>query len=244
MIQFTQLEKPVGLTDWAYQWIKGAILNLTLAPGTQLHINNLTDEFNISRTPIREAFLRLEKDGLVRLIPRVGFFVTEITRRDLEELYEIRELLESRAIETAVNNLTDGDLQHIDNLIQASLVSVEENDAEKFLQTEIEFHTFLTNHSSNQRLISIMEGFRDLTLRWRTLSIRSSENLRLSHEEHQRVAEAVKNRDGKQANLLMGQHIRNAQDRIIQLVEHYQESNGEKEKDDNYSTTMISMNRN
>ena len=229
MNQFIQLEKPIGLTDWAYQWLKRAILSLTLAPGAQLNINQIAAELDISRTPIREAFLRLEKDGLVSAIPRVGFFVTEITRRDLEELYEIRELLESRAIEVAVNNLSDVDLQQIDNLIRAGFLSVKENDVDKFLQTEIDFHTFLLDHSRNQRLISIMESFRDLTLRWRILSLRSPENLKLSHEEHMNIVEAVKTRDGRKAGKLMSQHIRNSKNRLLQLVEHPKETNGGKE---------------
>jgi DNA-binding GntR family transcriptional regulator len=222
-----QFEKPVGLTDWAYTWIKQSILSLALAPGVQLQINNLAAELNISRTPIREALLRLEKDGLVRVVPRKGFFVTEITRRDLEELYEIRELLESRAIEEAVNNLSEGDLQKIDSLIQAGSLSVEEKDIDKFLQTEIDFHAYLVDHSGNRRLISIMEGFRDLTLRWRTLSLRSFENLGFSHQEHKNIVAAVKARDGKKAGQLMSLHIRNSQHRILQLVEHFKESNGE-----------------
>lgn len=242
MDQFKHLEKPVGLTDWAYLWIKEAILNLKLSPGIQLHINQLTSQMNISRTPIREALLRLEKDGLVRVISRIGFFVTEITSQDLEELYEIRELLESRAIEGAVNNLSDGDMKHIDDLIQAGFLSVEKKDVEKFLQTEIEFHSFLIDHSQNQRLISIMESLRDLTYRWRTLSLRSFGNLRLSHEEHKEIADAVKTRNGKKAGRLMGEHIRNAKDRILQLVEQEQESNGEKDK--NYLTPMTLMSRN
>jgi DNA-binding GntR family transcriptional regulator len=243
--QFTELKKPVALTDWAYQWIKGEILSLTLSPGAQLNINNLTEELNISRTPIREALLRLEKDGLVRVIPRAGFYVTEITRRDLEELYEIRELLESRAIEEAVNNMSDLDLKLIDGNIKGSHLSVRDKEVDNFLRLEIEFHTFLINHSSNQRLISIMESLHDLTLRWRTLSVRSLENLNLSYEEHQRIAQAVKARDSKKASQLMSEHIRNSQARILQQVENYQESrDNKKSADKNYSAKVLYVNGN
>jgi DNA-binding GntR family transcriptional regulator len=218
-----QLEKPIGLTDWAYQRLKSAILNLTLAPGTQLCINDIVTEYNISRTPIREAFLQLEKDGLVRVVPRVGFFVTDITRQDLEELYVIRELLESRAIEVAVNNLNESDLAIIDNLMQIGYKCIEERDVDKYLQAEIDFHTLLINHSQNQRLISIMESLQDLSLRWRTLSLQSFENLKLSHVEHMKIVEAMKLRDAKKASQLMSEHIRNSQERILQLVEYPQQ---------------------
>jgi len=220
LIQPTQLVKPIGLTDWAYQWLKRAILRLDLAPGSQLNINTIANQLNISRTPIREAFLRLEKDGLVHSIPRIGFFVTEITKRDLQELYEIRELLESRAIEDAVNNMSDADLQAIDCLIEAGFMGIEEKDVDKYLQAEIDFHTFLIEHSRNQRLISIMESLRDLTLRWRNLSLRPFRNLKLSQQEHIDIVTAMKSRDAKKAGELMSRHIRNSQARILELVEH------------------------
>lgn len=243
MNQLTELKKPVALTEWAYRYIKGAILSLILAPGSQLIINNLTDELNISRTPVREALLRLEKDGLVRIEPRAGFYVTEITRRNLEELYEIRELLESRAIEEAVKNLSDSDLEQIDRNIKDSWLSIRNEDVDKFLQLEIEFHTFLIDHSWNQQLISIMESLHDLTLRWRTLSIRSSENLNLSYEEHRRIAEAVKIKNDKKAGQLMAEHIRNSQARILRQVESFQgSSDSNTSTDRNYSSNVLSVN--
>jgi DNA-binding GntR family transcriptional regulator len=168
----------------------------------------------------------------------VGFFVTEITRRDLEELYEIREVLESRAIERAVNNMTADDRRQIDALIREGLLSVKEMNVDKFLQSEIKFHTFLTDHSHNQRLISILESFHDLTLRWRTLSLRSPGNLNLSHEEHEKIAKAVKDRDGKLASQLMSQHIRHAKERLLQLVEQPQVPIAEK-TDERSSATGI-----
>jgi DNA-binding GntR family transcriptional regulator len=123
LAHFQLLDKPVGLTDWAYEQIKEAILKIQFAPGTQLQIETLVAELGTSRTPIREALLRLEKDGLVRVVPRVGFFVKEFTYRDLEELYEVRELLESRAVKNAVSNLLDEDLDLIDKLLDLSVTA-------------------------------------------------------------------------------------------------------------------------
>jgi DNA-binding GntR family transcriptional regulator len=214
-----QYEKPVGLTDWAYERIKESILNLNFLPGAQLQIDHLAIQMEISRTPIREALLRLERDGLVRVVPRVGFFVAEITRRDLEELYEIRELLESRAIKDSVENLTDQDLDNIDEILRQGAAAVEENNVDKFRKAEIDFHNYLTDHSNNRRLISILESYQDLTYRWRTLSLRSEENLRLSLSEHQEIARAVRQGDAELAHQLMSEHICKARDRILGLVD-------------------------
>jgi DNA-binding GntR family transcriptional regulator len=218
LTHFPQLDKPVGLTDWAYEQIKDAILKIQFAPGTQLQIESLVAELGISRTPIREALLRLEKDGLVRVVPRVGFFVKEFTRRDLEELYEVRELLESRAVKNAVENLSDEDLDLIDQLLDISVAAVQASDMDKFLEVEIQFHNFLTEHSQNSYLISILEGLRDLSYRWRTLSLRSHESLVRSMEEHLCIARAVRNKEAELASQLMAEHIRNARERIMGIV--------------------------
>jgi DNA-binding GntR family transcriptional regulator len=218
LAHFQQLDKPVGLTDWAYEQIKEAILKIQFVPGTQLQIESLVLELGISRTPIREALLRLEKDGLVRVLPRVGFFVKEFTSRDLEELYEVRELLESRAVKNAVENLSGEDLDLIDQLLEISVTAVQASDVQKFLEGEIQFHNYLTQHSQNTYLISVLESLRDLSYRWRTLSLRSHESLVRSMEEHLVIARAVRNKDAELASQLMAEHIRNARERIMEIV--------------------------
>jgi DNA-binding GntR family transcriptional regulator len=207
--------KPIGLTDWAYETIKELILTLKVAPGTQLQIETLADQMGVSRTPVREALLRLEQVGLTQVVPRVGVFVTGTSKRDLEELYELRELLESRATQEAAQSLSDEDLDHVDRLLEESKTAVEKGDVEKFLEIEIAFHSLLTEAARNRRLISIMDGLRDLTYRWRIISLRSQENVRLSLIEHQGIAQALRQRNGSKAGKLMGDHIRSARERMI-----------------------------
>lgn len=179
----------------------------------------LAEQMGVSRTPVREAILRLEQDGLTQIVPRVGVFVTGISRRDLEELYELRELLESRATEEAAGRLTDDDLDHIDRLLEESKEAVKQGDVERFLETEIAFHNILTEGARNRRLISIMDSLRDLSYRWRIISLKSQENVRLTLIEHQDIAQALRKRDGPQAGKLMGDHIRSARERMIKEID-------------------------
>lgn len=180
-----------------------------------MQIETLADQMGVSRTPVREALLQLEQDGLTQVVPRVGVFVTGISKRDLEELYELRELLESRATEEAAQRLSDEDLDLVDRLLEESKAAIEKGDIEKFLEVEIEFHNLLTEGARNRRLISIMDGLRDLTYRWRIISLRSQENVRLSLIEHQGIAKALRQRDASKAGKLMGDHIRSASERMI-----------------------------
>ena len=209
--------KHSDLKDWAYDVIKEAILAFQFAPGVQLHIQELAKQMDISRTPIREALLRLENDGLVRAVPRVGFFVTEITRSDLRELFELRGLLEGYAAQEAASLLSDDDLAHMDRLFENSVSAVERGELKEFLEAETALHTFLIEHCGNSRLIQVMESLKDLTYRERILSIESLDNVRESCVEHQAILDALHKRDGALAGERMRVHIRNVKRRLLQF---------------------------
>jgi DNA-binding GntR family transcriptional regulator len=219
MITRADILKPTALNEWAYEKIKADILSLRLAPGEQLNIENLTEQLEISRTPIREAILMLERDGLVNSVSRVGFFVTEITEQDLKDLFELREWLECQVAQKAASRLTDADLERIDHLIQASIPAVEKGDLDKFLDVDIELHNLLLERANNRRLIVMMETIRDLTYRERALSVKSPENIKATLVEHQELAAALRNRDGVEANRLMKKHLGAVRDRVLQILD-------------------------
>jgi DNA-binding GntR family transcriptional regulator len=211
--------RPSALSDWVYTTIKDAILHLQFPPGIQLHVDELADKMGTSRTPIREALLRLEKDGLVRTVPRVGVFVTQITRNDLKELFEIRQLLEDYAVKSATPLLTEEDLAYMERLWEENVNAVELGDRERFLRAEIGFHTYLVDRATNRHLSAIMESLRDLTYRERVLSMQSEDNLRNTLTEHRRILDALHKRDAELAGSLMAQHLGDARDRILQLLD-------------------------
>lgn len=214
----TGLVRPAALTDWAYQTIKNDILNLIYPPGAQLNIETLAGQLAISRTPVREALLKLQADGLVQSVSRVGFFVAEITEQDMEELFELRILLECHAAEKAAPRLTDEDIETVDRLTAQCLSSVEKGDMVSFLDADTHLHTLLMERAENRRLIAMMETLRDLTYRERTLSVRSPENVHETLKEHQRLAEALHQHDGALASQRMGEHLNAVRDRVLAVV--------------------------
>ena len=222
-----QTQRPAALTDWAYETIKTSILSLDLPMGAQISIEEVAEEMQVSRTPIREALLRLEGDGLVRAVPRVGFFVTEITRRDLEELFELRALLESYAAKRAALMLTDADLVHIDELLTTSCQAVEAVNLEEFLEHEIALHAAITEHAQNSHLLKVMESLANQTYRERVLSLKSLENVRASCVEHHRIVTALRERDAEGAGTAMWEHIWAVKDRMLEYVDLLDASAGD-----------------
>jgi DNA-binding GntR family transcriptional regulator len=210
--------KPSALTDWTYQYLKKGILNLDFKPGEQLHIEDFTEKLEVSRTPVREAFLRLATDGLIEVRPRVGYFVSEITEQDIFDLFEARAIVETRAARHAATALTDDELEMIKKVMQASQKAVDAGDYDGFLENEVKFHEYLQRHVHNKRLIAFMDSLNDLTYRERVLSTHSLENIQGTLVEHNRIVDALLVRDGEAASQRMAEHLENVRERLITFI--------------------------
>lgn len=231
MQKMPQLRKPSALKDWAYETIKQNILDMHFPPGTNICIEELSEQLDVSRTPIREALLRLESDGLVRSVPRVGFFVIQITKRDLEELFELRILLESYAARKAASNLTDEDVTQLEHLNREAALGVEQEDRQRFLEAEVAFHTLIIDRTQNGRLIEVMRGLEELTHRERLLSLESADNVRQTLTEHQHIAEAMQQRDAELAAQRMQEHLQAAKQRLLSLYDTFHSYEYEQEEE-------------
>lgn len=210
--------KPAALTDWTYQYLKKSILNLDFRPGEQLHIEEFTKKLEVSRTPIREAFLRLATEGLVDVRPRVGYFVSDITEQDIRDLFEVREIVETRAARQAAEALTDEELEKLKTLLEESEQAVKEGDFKTYINNDVEFHDYLQKHVSNQRLLAVMESLNDLTHRERVLSTRMNINIKCTLVEHGKIVEALVDRDGKAASDFMAEHLKNVCQRLVDFI--------------------------
>ncbi len=213
--------KPSALTDWTYHFLKEKILNLEIQPGEQVNIEEVTEKLGVSRTPVREAFLKLASEGLIEVRPRVGYFVVDITEQDIKDLFEVREIIETRATKKAAALLSDQELKNMQALIDESYDAVEAGDYQQFLANEIRFHGYLKDHIENKRLSAVMDSLNDLTHRERAMSILSVENIKETLIEHQRILDGLIKRDGNLAEWFMGEHLHNVSERLVgHLKEH------------------------
>jgi len=211
-------KKPGALADWSYEIIKQQILDLDIQPGAQLHIEIFAEKLDVSRTPLREALQRLASEGLVEIRPRVGYFVSDITEQDIRDLLEIREIIESRAAHRAANDLTDKEMEILKEMNKATKQAVAKGDYNDFLEKEISFHNFLHKHIENEHLTALVETLNNLTYRERIISIKSKENVEATVLEHQRIIDALLNRDADKAAWYMAEHLKNVSDRIVKFL--------------------------
>jgi len=210
-----RIQKPLVLKDWAYARIKERIIDSSYPPGSILNIEELSRELEVSRTPIREAILRLEQDGLVNTRPRVGSFVTDTSTREFVELLEIRSLVEGYGVRTLANTLTRSDLVELDSLIRECEREVEAGNQEAFLTHDIAFHSFLIDRAPNPWLAILMRPIENIRERKRSIAPENLGHVRASLREHRTILDALHERDGELACKRMQDHLQGIRERLL-----------------------------
>ena len=212
-------QRPQALNEWVYDQLKSMICSTSIKPGEQINIEHIAEEMGVSRTPVREALLRLQQDGLVRSVSRVGYFCTSITKRDIREMFELREMLEAFAARKATTNLSDEDLTHLRQSFEPLSLEIADGQYQNFLDSEIQFHTLLVNRASNRKILEVMNALYDHMLRVRILSLFSHEHVVQSFDEHMVILDALERRDAVAAEAAMAHHMRQVKERMLSFLD-------------------------
>ena len=189
--------------------MREAILTAALPPGTRLRQEKLAEVFGTSRIPVREALRALEYEGLVTSLPYRGFTVTELDADDIEEVYDLRILLESHAVRLAVPLITDEDLQALEQLYQ-EMLGAEPGDSQ--LAARERLYMRLYSITGRPRLVSLISRLRQevaRSLRWPTLQH--------APEHHEHFFEAIRSGDAERAIAQLASHYR----RVATLIRRY-----------------------
>jgi len=152
------------LVDQIARAIREDILSGRLKGGDQLLEDRLKDEFGVSRTPLREAFRILEKEGLIEILPRKGSFVRGISRQDIEENFPVRAILEGLAACLAYPNFTRQDIEEMEEVFQYMKKAAKKEDFSDYSMYHADFHEIFINASKNETLITLLHNLRMHTL--------------------------------------------------------------------------------
>lgn len=194
-----------------YLSLKQDILWLRLKPGTLLTEAYLADKFEISKTPIREALMRLSYDGLVTVFPRKGYCVSEISFSDIQDMHEYRYILENTCLSKVIDSATEEELEHLDSLSYSDrvvyceeepLFSKEPSNKER----DSEFHIYLAEMAGNRiiynQLVDVLEK-----LQRPMLCVAEKEYMTRGLDEHHQLVELIRARDLSAAQSLLRGHI-------------------------------------
>ncbi|WP_116201512.1 GntR family transcriptional regulator [Amycolatopsis circi] len=190
--------------------IRRRIIAGEVSPGTSLSELALAEEFGVSRTPVRETFKQLQTEGLVEIRPRVGTFVTAPSRREITELFEMKELLEGAAARLLAQR---GQVPEVDqlkeNLRQADL-AVDADDRQRYAELVEEFHDLIIVGADNRKLEAHYRTLMNQLAYSRlvTTSLKQPGRPHQSDREHHHVLELILSKDGDSAEQVMREHVR------------------------------------
>lgn len=198
---------PTSLEKMAYEAIKEAILSFRLKPGETLVEADLARQLSISKTPVRDALSRLEKEGFITKIPYKGYYVSEVSRETIIEIFEIRAVLEGLACRLAAPLLTAEDLTALGALLDQHAAAAVSGNIALASQLNRRFHDAVIQKSANRWLADTLAHLDEHLRRYRTLSNFQSGRLEKSVDEHRAILNALASQATAQAEEAARQHL-------------------------------------
>jgi DNA-binding GntR family transcriptional regulator len=201
--------RSMTLVEQVAKALKDDILTGKLKGGDQLLEDRLKGEFGISRTPLREAFRILEKNGLIEILPRKGAFVKRISGQDIEENFPVRANLEGLAARLAYTNFTQQDMEEMEEAFACMKEAAQKKDFSDYSTHHLVFHEIFINASKNETLISLLHNLRMHTLWHRYTYHYYKEDFKNSLENHQRIIDLFKKKEvsPEEIERIVRQHI-------------------------------------
>ncbi|MBW1730787.1 MAG: GntR family transcriptional regulator [Deltaproteobacteria bacterium] len=212
---FRAVPERKSLGQFVYEELKGAIINGQLAPGERVAESRIAQAMKISRTPVREAFHKLEREGWIRHLPNSGFFVAGLSRQDVEETFGIRSALESYAARLAAIRHTPDDLVPLQKKIEEYQEHMEKGDIQSLFRINTEFHDLLYALSQSPKLIKMINDVRDQIYRYRRVILRVKGMARRSNEDHKLMLQFISKRDAEGVEKLVKEHILRGQNVVL-----------------------------
>lgn len=199
-------KKRASLTQRVYALLRNEILTSKLAPGTEVSEAELAERFNVSKTPVREALATLRTEGLVRTFPRRGYQIVPVTFGDMNELFDVRTILEAGAAELACKRITDVEIDNLLRLADVVYDQSEQPSLERFIEANRDFHFAIAKASGNERVYQLLVRQIDELERFFYLGARLRDVSSETQSDHHAIVETLRKRDPEAARAIMVRH--------------------------------------
>jgi DNA-binding GntR family transcriptional regulator len=210
--------KPLG--HYVFENLKQAIVRGDFSPGNRLVESRIAEAMGISRTPVREAIHKLEREGLIKKLPQGGFYVLNLTREEIEETFGIRSVLESYAARLAAINHQKEELEPVEEKIGEFQYFLNRGEMGTLLKINTEFHNLLYAMSRSPKLIKMINDLQDQIYRFRKIILNIETMAKTSNDDHRQMLSAMKTRDADRVETLVRQHILRGQRIVLKELEN------------------------
>ena len=206
-----------------YQAIREQIISGAYPPGFWLQEQEIAASLKVSRSPVREALRQIVSDGLADEIPNKGVFVRRLTARDVDELCELRVLIEGYAIRTGYAQCSQAQREQLESLIQAMEQAHARDDAEQYIQLDSQMHMLLVEQCGNRLIQDLYKRAYWMVQRFRVYSLKSKDRFRKSLAEHQQIVACILSGDCEGAVRHDKAHLEQAKETIYQFLDQIED---------------------
>lgn len=197
------------------------IMNGVLLPGQKLSEYRLAQRFGVSRMPVREALIELNRRGMVRVVPQVGTFVTEMTAEEISHQFEVREALEVQAARLSAERATEADLQKLEAIIEAMGDAANDGSARRYVALDESFHATIFQSTSNPALIEHYKALMNSLHREYLSLVVSATHGRMERSllEHRQVLKGLRASNLDAAETAMREHVQRGKAELEEAIE-------------------------
>ncbi|MBS2970963.1 GntR family transcriptional regulator [Metabacillus sp. KIGAM252] len=194
-----------------YNNLKEALLARKIAPGTQLVEQTISETLKVSRTPIRQAFQKLEAEGLIEIIPNKGSYVVHPTKDEILSFFDMRREFEHMAVKYGLDKLEAADIENLKSLLEKEQETYKSKDLNGYVHLNKEFHLYLARKSGNRFLIRYMEQLLNQNNVYLFLfdvfyQVETEHNARAA--EHEKMVQAMEDKNAEDLHILIDQHMK------------------------------------
>ena len=232
MINF-DLQNHRPLREIVYEELKRQIVVGEIAPGTRRMEVELADEMGVSRTPVREAIRKLEKEGLVSIEPRRGAYASDISIKEMVDVLEVRQDLEGMAAGLAAVKVTEEEKEELLKATEGYKHAVESGDVQEIIRWDEAFHKLIVRCSGNKTLIQLVSQIQELALRFRYIYYEDFSRFEGQPQEHKEIVDAIISGNAEKARIEADQHISRLKEFVINEGETVFHGNHGKNAKDN-----------
>lgn len=224
MEKFILLEKDPRETvrEYAYRVLYQNIMAMHLIPGTAMSEQELSLQLSVSRTPVREAFIRLSQRGLLEILPQRGTFISKINTEQLSEFRFLRVTIEKAIVELACQGLPPAYQEKLNQCLAEQAVCVETKDTTRFFHSDNHFHEILYKGCSKSHIWQFIQNANLDYLRARMLNVTAeTEQLHRLYAQHQEIVDAIVQHDTIRGITVMEKHINKISGDVAALKKEY-----------------------
>lgn len=189
-----------NINQLIYNSILNRIITLEYKPGQIIEEKKIADEFKVSRTPVREALLKLSSNSMIEMIPRIGTYVSQIDIKAVKNAYQIRKKLESFATELCIQNITDENSKKLVEIASKMDKYNKNTDYKKYIDDDYQFFKIIRESTRNEKLIDILDDLNNITVRFLRYIQYVNDNPKWHTQHLVEIANLIRNKDSETAS--------------------------------------------